>query len=55
MTNKQVVEIVNDFGAWGGNVYTLAVMIAQRQRDDYAFIAESNDAQAVADAIGAAQ
>lgn len=55
MTNKHVVEIVNDFGAWGGNVYTLAVMIAQQQREDDALIAESNAAQEVADAIRAVQ
>lgn len=55
MTNKQVVDIVNDLKEWGGNAYTLATIVAQRQREDDALIAESNDAQAVADAIRAAQ
>ena len=55
MNNKLVVEIVNNVQEWGGNAYMLAVIVAQRQREDDALIAESNAAQEVADAIRAAQ
>ncbi len=53
MTSKELVELVADFAAWQGNTYTLAVLIAQRQRDDAAAIAESHGQQEVADAIRA--
>ncbi len=53
MTSKELIELVADFSAWQGNTYTLAVLIAQRQRDDDAAIAESMGQQEVAAAITA--
>ena len=54
VTNKELVELVKDFPAWGGNTFTLANLILQRQREDDAQIAESLNQQEVADAIRAA-
>jgi hypothetical protein len=53
MTNKELIELVADFSAWQGNTYTLAVLIAERQRNDDAVIAEIAGQQEVADAIRA--
>jgi hypothetical protein len=53
MTSKEIIELVADFGAWQGNTYSLAVLIAQRQREDDAAIAEANGQQETADAIRA--
>jgi hypothetical protein len=53
MTSKEIIELVADFSAWQGNTYSLAVLIAQRQREDDAAIAEANGQQEVADAIRA--
>jgi hypothetical protein len=53
MTSKELIELVADFGAWQGNTYALAVLVAQRQREDDAAIAESNGQQEVADLIRA--
>lgn len=43
--------MVNNFPAWGGNAYTLAVMVAQKQKEDIAAQVESLGHQDVADAI----
>ena len=51
MNNKDLLDMVKDFPAWGGNTYTLASQIMQRQREDAALIAESMGKQEVADAI----
>lgn len=55
MTTKELLEMVNDFRSWSGNTYTLAVMVANRQREDDAIIAESFEQQSVAEAIRLAQ
>ena len=55
MTNKEMLELVNDFRAWGGNTFTLAMMIVQRQREDDAGLAEEHGANEVAEAIRSAQ
>ena len=54
MTNKDLLEMVKDFPAWGGNTYTLASQIMQRQREDDALIIEAAGHQECADAIRAA-
>ena len=51
MTSKEIIELVSDFSVWQGNTYTLAVLIAQRQREDDALIAEGAGQQEVADSI----
>jgi phage protein U len=53
MTNKEIIELVADFPAWQGNTYALAVLIAQRQREDDAVLAEGMGQQEVADSIRA--
>jgi hypothetical protein len=53
MTSNEIIELVADFSAWQGNTYSLAVLIAQRQREDDAVIAEANGQQESADAIRA--
>lgn len=54
MTNKELLEVVNNFSAWGGNTYTLANLILQKQREDDALLAESLGHQETADAIRSA-
>ena len=54
MTAKEVRDIVNNIGLWGGNAFTLAMLIAQRQREDDALAAEGLGQQDVAEAIRAA-
>lgn len=53
MTNKELIELVADFPTWQGNTYALAVLIAQRQREDDAVLAEGMGQQEVADSIRA--
>ena len=53
MTSKDIIELVADFAAWQGNTYALAVLVAQRQREDDALIAEANGQMEVADLIRA--
>jgi hypothetical protein len=53
MTSKELIELVADFPVWQGNTYALAVLVAQRQRDDDATIAEGMGQQEVADSIRA--
>ena len=55
MTNKDVVEAVNNFASWGGNAFTLAMVLVQKQREDDAQAAEALGQQEVADAIRSAQ
>lgn len=55
MTNKEMLDLVNDFPAWGGNAFTLAMQIVQRQREDDAVLAETAGYQALADHIRQAQ
>jgi hypothetical protein len=31
--DKSILDIVNDFSQWKGNTYTLAALIAARQRE----------------------
>lgn len=31
--DKSILDIINDFGQWKGNTYTLAALIAARQRE----------------------
>jgi hypothetical protein len=51
MTTKDLIELVKDFGSWRGDVYTLATLVYQRQKEDDAAIAEQLGDQATADAI----
>ena len=51
MTNKDVLDVVNNFPSWGGNTFTLAMMLVQKQREDDAQLAEAMGQQEVADAI----
>lgn len=51
MTNRDLLDVVADFPSWGGNTYTLANLILQKQREDDALLAESLGQQEVADAI----
>ncbi len=55
MTNKALLELVNNFPSWGGNTFTLAMQILQRQREDDAQLAEAAGQQELADAIRASQ
>lgn len=54
MTAKEVRDMVNNIGLWGGNTFTLAMRIAEQQRDDAAKIAENMSQPEVAEAIRAA-
>lgn len=51
MTSKELVALVNNFNAWGGNTFTLAMLVVQQQKEDDALISESLGQQDVADAI----
>lgn len=51
MTTKRILEIVQARELWRDDPYRLAVLVAQEQREDHAALAESLDAQPVADAI----
>ncbi len=31
--DKRILEIVNDFAAWRGNSFTLATLVAEKQRE----------------------
>lgn len=53
MNAKEVRDLVNDLSQWGGNAYTLAMRIAERQREDDAQIAESHGQPEVVEAIRA--
>jgi hypothetical protein len=55
MTNKDLIDLVNNFQSWGGNTFTLAMQICQRQREDDAQLAESAGQQELADAIRSSQ
>lgn len=55
MTNKEVRDAVSNFSSWGGNAFTLAMLVVQQEREDAAVIAESLGHQDVADAIRQAQ
>lgn len=50
MTSHELVELVNDFSAWKGNTFTLAMLIMQKQKADDAALAEQHSQEA-ADAI----
>jgi hypothetical protein len=54
MTAKEVRDLVNNISAWGGNAFTLAMKVAEQQRQDAAEIAESMGQPEVAEAIRAA-
>lgn len=54
MTAKEVRDVVNNIGLWGGNAFTLAMRVAEKQREDAAAIAESMGQPEVAEAIRAA-
>lgn len=51
MDAKQLRDMVTDFSSWGGNTFTLAMLIMQKQKEDDAVIAESLGQDMVADAI----
>lgn len=54
MTAKEVRDMVNNIGLWGGNAFTLAMRIAEQQRQDDAAIAENMGQPEVAEAVRAA-
>lgn len=41
MTNKELIELVNDFAQWKGDSFRLASLVMHRQREDDAMLAES--------------
>lgn len=53
MNAKEVRDIVSNIALWGGNAFTLAMLIAERQRADDAAIAEGLGQTDVAEAIRA--
>lgn len=54
MTAKEVRDMVNNIGLWGGNAFTLAMRVAEQQRQDDAALADSLSQPEVAEAIRAA-
>lgn len=48
MTPQELIHMVNDFAAWKGNTYTLAMMVLQQQREDDAALAETVSPEAAA-------
>lgn len=51
MNAKEVKAIVDDFKLWHGNTYTLAMLIAEGQKEADAVIAEQSGQQEIADQI----
>jgi hypothetical protein len=54
MTAKEVRDLVTNISAWGGNAFTLAMRVAEQQRQDDATIAETLGQAEVAESIRAA-
>jgi hypothetical protein len=54
MTAKEVRDLVNNINLWGGNAFTLAMRVAEKQREDDAAKAEELGQPEVAEAIRAA-
>lgn len=51
MDNKRLLGLVQDVALWRGDVYRLATLVAQEQREADAITAEGLEAPAVAEAI----
>lgn len=54
MNAKDIRDMVSDVHIWGGNAFTLAMKVMEKQREDDALIAESLEHSDVAEAIRAA-
>ena len=52
MTVAQVLEVVQDFSQWRGDVYKLAMIIRERQKEDDAVLVETKSPEAAQDIRG---
>ena len=51
MDSKRILELVADVTVWRGDVYRLAVIIAEEQREDAAQVAEAAERPDIAEKI----